>query len=156
MKKEMFVMQDIWALFGLPVLSFVSSIILLILREWFPALFCFLLGLLFTIPLVIWRKLFFAKIRLTDEGVCRFFGDEIINKICWNDIVEVRVLAKRCVYFLDKPYDEKVIPLNYKTNICFNLTKKNFANLLQFKEKFKDKITDISLLSESQKRLLLD
>lgn len=102
------------------------------------------------------EKIVFAKIRLTDEGVCRFFGDEIINKICWNDVVEVRVLAKRCVYFLDKPYDEKVIPLNYKTNICFNLTKKNFANLLQFKEKFKDKITDISLLSESQKRLLLD
>ena len=79
MKKEMFAMTDIWALFALPVLSFVSSIILLILREWFPALFCFLLGLLFTIPLVIWRKLFFAKIRLTDEGVCRFFGDELIN-----------------------------------------------------------------------------
>ena len=49
----------------------IISIILLLCKEWLPALFCFIAFLFFAIPCIIWRKLFFAKIEFSEDGVSK-------------------------------------------------------------------------------------
>lgn len=154
MEKDIYVIPQIWLLFGMPTISFLATILLLILQEWYPALACFILCLIFILPLIIWRKLFFSKIKITSDGISRIYKNEVIKKIPWENLVEVRVVPKYSIYFLDEAYDKNKTLLQYRTNITFYLTKKNIEYLLSYKEKFKSKITDISLLSEKYKNLL--
>ena len=123
------------------------SIILLLCKEWLPALFCFIAFLFFAIPCIIWRKLFFAKIEFSEDGVSKVYGKEVINSVKWEDIVEIRAFLQDFIYILDKPYDESILS-KPKTNICFRITVEKLDAFLQSKEKFQDKITDISILSK--------
>ena len=154
MKQRFFVSSQIWSFFILPILSFLSAIILLIVHDWLPATVCFIFFVVFTLILIFERKIFFAKIEISDKGISKVFRTQIINYISWDRLVEFRALPRYFVYFLDKPFNKDTTLQNYKTNICFNLSNKRLEILLQYKDKFKSKITDISLLNETHKNLL--
>ena len=124
----------------------VSCIVLLAYQEWWPAVTCFAVVFISLLFLAIWRELFFAKISLSENGISKVFGKKVINSIAWENLVEVRALSDYFLYFLDEKYDKKVLN-NYKTNICLALTSKKLKILLQFKDKFQDKIIDITILS---------
>ena len=105
--------------------------------------------------LIIGRKTIFAKIKITKDGISKIYKNEIIKFISWNMLVEVRALPKYYLYFLDKPFDNNTL-LDYKTNICFWLTDKNLNCLLQYKENFQNKISDINILSDKHQEILLN
>lgn len=150
--KNRFYCFDVWSFYLLIAFPIIASVILLFLEEWLPALFCFILSLLFAIPCIIWRKLFFAKLEFSETKVSKVYGKEVINSIKWEDVVEVRTLPRNFIYILAQPYDKSILN-NYKTNICFWITGEKLDAFLQFKEKFQDKITDLTILSKKTQEL---
>lgn len=155
MKQTFYIIPYIWLFFGFPVLFLLSTIILLILKEWYPSIVCFVLMVITNLILIIGRKAIFAKIKITKDGISKIYKNEIIKFISWNMLVEVRALPKYYLYFLDKPFDNNTL-LDYKTNICFWLTDKNLNCLLQYKENFQNKISDINILSDKHQEILLN
>lgn len=154
MKRSVFIGEHVWTFFGLPVIALLACIITLVMKLWYESLFCGCIALILCIPLVVWRKLFFAKIEFDENYIKRKYRKEIIYAISWEDLVEVRAVPVNMIYFLDVNFDKDKLLKEYKKNICFALSNKNFKILMQYKDKFKDKITDISSLSKKYQNLL--
>lgn len=155
MEQTFFVAEKIWTFLVLPAISFIAGIILLFFKEWYPAIACFVLFFVFSLILIIWKELFFVKISISSNGIRKVLGKKVIKNIIWEQLVEVRALPNYFIYFLDNKYEEKTL-LNYKTNVCFVLTPKKLNIILQYKDKFQAKITDISILSDKDQQNLLN
>ena len=91
MEKAEYLTPQLWTFFLLPTLSFFASIVLLFLNEWYPALVCFIVCIIFMLPLIIWRKWFFMQILINEDGLKTFYKDYIFSEIKWNEIKDAKV-----------------------------------------------------------------
>lgn len=118
-------------------------------------LYLLLIPFLFSAFLIPYRKVFFSKIEVKSDGIYKTYGNNIINKISWDKLYSIKAVPKYNLLFIEKEMSRQELLNSYKTNICFHVNKTNIAILLNFKDKFKGKIGDISLLSKYHQELLL-
>lgn len=110
-----------------------------------------------TIPFIIFRKFFFFKIRVNSTGISKIYRKQIITEIKWESLLEIRAFASMrgsILVFLDYDVEDvKMIPRKFKTNVYFEASNKNLEIISQYKNYFKDKIKDVSVLGQDSKIL---
>lgn len=74
-----------------PLIGFVGGIVMIFYNEISGAIFCFLGGIFFAVPLIIFRKLFFKKMIIDEEGIKTYYRKTIIKDLKWEDIKESKV-----------------------------------------------------------------
>lgn len=132
-----------------------ATIIALTLTKQFNILFILIIPVVFSIILFIFRKIFFAKIEISNDGISKIYGKKTIKTIKWGNLYSVKTLPGYNLIFLDKEMDKTNILNNYKSNVSFLVNNKNIIILSRYTQYFKNKITDISLLSKYHQNLLL-
>lgn len=88
------------------ILPIISSIIVLLYKEYAGAIVCFCMGVLFAIPYIIFRKKFFAKMIIDDEGFKIYYRKQIVRELKWKDIKDAQAIPTSYgghIFFANKP-----------------------------------------------------
>ncbi len=115
---------------------------------------CFIM--VFPIILFLFRKTFFAKIQLTDEGISKIYRNKVIKHIKWEDLEKIVAVQKRSLFFLDEPISKKEFTTKYTSLISFSLTTKKIETFMQYKKFIKCDIEDIEVLGARFKQIWTD
>lgn len=132
MKKPQYSIRTTWAFILFPIIPFISTIILLLLKEWFPALFCFIIFLIIFILVFTGRRLIFSKMLIDEEGIKIYYKNNVIKNINWLDINDCRIQSNQLIVtkYSGLLNNQKTILTNQKKLIWINLDKKPFAQEL--------------------------
>jgi len=155
--KDPIYVSDVRSLIWMPIICSVGGIICLSLQEFFGAVFCFVLAVLFAVPLILWRKHLFKKILIDEEGFKVFYNSRIINKIRWDEIIEIKMVQKFHLYFCISSKDSllvhnKLIKNNSVINI--HVTDNIFQTLLYHKDKISVKVQNFDQLPLSWQKAI--
>ena len=91
MKKAEYVVNPFAYLLGVCV-PFCISCILLICGEFYPALVCFCIAIVYLIPIIIFRKSIFSKMLINENGIKVLFRKKVIKQIKWNEIKDAIII----------------------------------------------------------------
>lgn len=136
----------------------ILGIIIFIIGKILPSIFFLSISLFLFILFFLVKenkKQFFSKIRVNDIGICKFYKNEIIHEIKWEDLIEVRCYKECHLIFLDYIANDAEIENYEDTNVTVLMTAKSIKSIALFKEHFKHKITDINGLGQYEKDKLL-
>ena len=97
---------------------------LLCFKEFLAALLVFSFAILFTIPLIIFRKFFFKKMLLNETGIYLSYKKKVLREIKWEDVkdiqyrVRVFILSDKQLYTGNERY-KNTFEINIFTNSEF-------------------------------------
>lgn len=160
MKEQEFFAKNIKRYFLVPVLSLIYLIIVVFIpisnQKITMCIVLISIFILSSLPLLIFRKLFFFKIRVNTVGISKVYKKQVITEIKWESLLEVRaskITIGNILLFLDYSEDIKAVSKKFKTNVYFFASDKNLEIISQYKIYFRDKIKDVSVLGKDSKIL---
>lgn len=160
MEQKEFYAKNNTRYFLVPIMSLIGLVIAIftpIQNQKISACILFIsVFIVFSLPLLIFRKFLFFKIKVNNIGISKVYKKQIITEIKWESLLEVRAASNPhgfILIFLDYSEDIKTISKKYKTNVYFLVSNKNLEIISLYKEYFRDKITDVSLLGKNSKIL---
>ena len=133
----------------------IATIIVLFIDFNFTYLFILLLPITATILIFSGRKLIFCKISIDDNFITKKYKNEILYQVSWEELKFVKSFNSY-LYFLKYDFNREEISKNLKHIIGFSLNKNSLNKILPYRNKFLDKITDISSLSKKYQNLLIE
>lgn len=129
MEQPKYMVKGLFVYFLFLILVLFSVIILLLYKEWIPALVISLITLIF---MFIVRKLLLAKMLIDEEGIKIYYKNNVIKNINWLDINDCRIQSNQLIVtkYNGLLNNQKTILTNQKKLIWINLDKKPFAQEL--------------------------
>lgn len=144
MKKAKSISNPYLYLFG-SFLSIILMIIGLIIQNYNVAIVSFIIGILFSLPVLLLRKIFFAKMLIDEEGIHVFYRNKLLKEIKWNEIKMAKVVPNS---FGGQIIFAKETEFNQKSSISINMNTDFALYLFKYKHKIPVPITDLDKLSK--------
>lgn len=133
-------------------LPLLCGIIVLFFGEFYGAIVCFVIALLFTLPIIIFRKKFFSKMIINEYGIKVYYKHIVIKEILWKNIKEAQATLTSHggqITFTDTSFytgKEKWKNWNF---IFVNLNSEFAIELYKYKSKIPVPIKDLDKLPNS-------
>lgn len=111
-----------------------SSLLFLILGfHWINYLYSLIVPLLIITFVLIFRKFFFLKININENGLYTFYNSKIYKQIKWKEITYIEITNRKGIIISkDDEKNTKNLYRNLDNFIVFHLTKKNTKILLNY------------------------
>lgn len=119
-------------------------------------LFVLIIPLLTSIFIFLTRKILFAKIELSSDGIKKVYKNEIQKFIYWKDLIKIKGQPKRFLIFLDKEHPNDLISNSIKNNIGFYVTNKKINDLADFMQFVNCPIENLDIFGMNIKNILLN
>ena len=131
MEESKFISNPLWYLIMLS-LFVICGIITLIFEEFGGAIACFVIALLFSLPLIFLKKYFFAKMLINEQGIKIYYGKNILRELNWQDIIfaQIEPTAKGFEFLLSDKVDNlnnakwqnwDIISINFSSNLILEI-----------------------------------
>ena len=139
------------------IITVLGIITTLVIKDYYALLFCICVSIVYLIPVIILRKLWFRKMLINEEGFTIYYGKSIVKKLLWEDIKEAQATATSFVgeiTFSDKPlYQGKEKWKNWNC-IFVNLKTSFAAELYKYKDKIPVEIKGLEKLPQYERDML--
>lgn len=148
MKKEKYITNPYIyiMMIALPVLS---GIICLICKEFYGSIVCFIIALVYSLPFVIFRRKFFSKMIIDENGIRVFYKHNVIKELLWENIKEVQATPTSHggqISFTDTSFYRGKEKWKNWDGIFVNLNSDFAIELYKYKDKIPVEIKDLDKL----------